>query len=82
MKTYYNTRQAAVKIGVGFRTLNRWLNLGTIRPTQGVPYGNGRILWVWSDADILKGRKLKSETHPGRKPKSPNSAKSKGDSRK
>jgi hypothetical protein len=68
MKTY-TTLEAAKKIGVSFRTLNRWLALDMIRPSQGIPYGGGRFLWVWSDNDIAKGRKIKSEQHPGRKPK-------------
>jgi hypothetical protein len=69
MKKTYTTHEAAKKIGIGFRTLNRWLNNGTIRPSLGLPYGGGRLLWVWSDADIDKGRKLKATLKPGRKPR-------------
>ena len=35
MKKTYSTKQAATKIGVGFRTLNRWLALELIRPVDG-----------------------------------------------
>jgi len=81
MNKTYTTLQAAKKIGVSFRTLNRWLAVGLIRPAA-VPYGGGRFLWVFSDDDIAKGRKIKSEQHPGPKPKSTISAKAKGDPRK
>ena len=64
-----DTRQAARRIGVSFRTLNRWLNQGTIKPSQGVSYGGGRVLWRWTAADIAKGRKLKARLKPGPKPK-------------
>ena len=67
MKTY-NTKQAAKILGIGFRTINRWLNTGVIKP-QSVPYGGGRSLWLWTDADIAKGRKLKTTLKPGRKPR-------------
>jgi hypothetical protein len=78
----YTTKEAAKKIGVSFRTLNRWLALELIRPSLGVPYGGGRFLWVFSDDDVAKGRKVKAETHPGRKPKSTISPKTKGGPRK
>ena len=81
MKTY-STRQAAKKTGVSFRTFNRWIALGKIEASQGIPLTNGGRLWLWSDPDIAKARKVKAEQHPGRKPKSPNSAGSRGDSRK
>jgi hypothetical protein len=69
MKKTYTTSEAAVKIGCGFRTLNRWLNNGVIRPAQGVPYGDGRFLWVWTDADITKAKQIKKTLKPGRKPR-------------
>lgn len=69
MKKTYNTRQAAKKIGVSFRTLNRWLNSGTIRASEGVPYGGGRVLWRWTEADITKGRRINTKLKPGPKPR-------------
>lgn len=68
MKKTYSTQRAAAKIGVGFRTLNRWLSLGLIRPSMAVPIGGGRTLWRWTDANIAKGRKVKAAQKPGPKP--------------
>ena len=68
MQKTHSTAQAARKIGVGFRTLNRWLDLGKIRPSLAVPIGGGRTLWRWTDADIAKGRKVKAAQKPGPKP--------------
>jgi hypothetical protein len=67
MKKTYSTQQAAAKIGVGFRTVNRWLALGLIRPSMAIPIGGGRTLWRWTDADIAKGRKVKAAQKPGPK---------------
>jgi hypothetical protein len=78
-----STRQAAAKMGVCFRTLNRWIELGRLEASQGVPLPNGKCLWLWSAADVARGRKIKSQLKPGRKPKSASSAEpKKGDSRK
>jgi predicted site-specific integrase-resolvase len=67
MKKMYSTQVAAKRIGVSFRTLNRWLAQGKIRPAQGIPLSDGRKLWRWSYADLAKGRKVKSALKPGRK---------------
>jgi predicted site-specific integrase-resolvase len=69
VKKTYSTQQAAAKIGVGFRTLNRWLALGKIRPSTAVKMPNGRTIWLWSDADLAKGRKVKAAQKPGPKAK-------------
>ena len=69
MKKTYSTQKAAAKIGVGFRTLNRWLALALIRPSTGIPIGGGRTLWRWTDVDIAKGRKVKAAQKPGPKAK-------------
>jgi predicted site-specific integrase-resolvase len=66
-KKTYSTPQAAKKIGVSFITLHRWLKCGKIRP-QAIPL-QGRTLWLWSEADIAKGRKVKAEQKPGPKRK-------------
>jgi len=63
-----STAGAARKIGVGLRTLNRWLALGKIRPSIAVAIGGGRTLWRWTDADIAAGRKVKAAQKPGPKP--------------
>jgi hypothetical protein len=67
MKKTHSTAVAARRIGVSFRTLNRWLNLEKIKPSQGIPFGDGRTLWLWTDADIAKGRKVKAAQKPGPK---------------
>jgi DNA-binding transcriptional MerR regulator len=67
MQKTYTTAAAARKMGVSFRTLNRWLALGLIRPSHGVPYGGKRTLWLWTNADIAKGRKVKAAQKPGPK---------------
>ena len=56
-------------MGVSFRTLNRWLGLGLLRPSMAIPMGGGRTLWRWTDVDIVKGRKVKAAQKPGPKPK-------------
>ncbi len=67
MQKTYSTKGAAAKIGVSFRTLNRWLALGKIRPSLQLAYGDDRILWRWTEADITKGRKVKATQKPGPK---------------
>jgi predicted site-specific integrase-resolvase len=67
MKKTYSTEVASKRIGVSFRTLNRWLAQGKIRPFQGIALSDGRKLWRWSDADLAKGRKVKAVQKPGRK---------------
>jgi hypothetical protein len=69
MKKTYSTQQAAKKMGVSFRTLNRWLSLGLIRPSMAIPIGGGRTLWRWAEADIAKGRNVNAQLKPGPKPK-------------
>ena len=69
MKKTYTTSMAAKKIGVSFRTLNRWIALGKIKASQGIPLADGRKLWVWTDADIAKGHKVKAVQKPGPKPR-------------
>jgi hypothetical protein len=67
-RTTFSTQQAAKKMGVSFRTLNRWLFRGLLRPSVAVPMGGGRTLWRWTNADLVRGRKVKSTQKPGPKP--------------
>ncbi|MGA7793181.1 MAG: hypothetical protein WCA19_09085 [Candidatus Acidiferrales bacterium] len=67
MKTY-GTPKAAKLIGVSFATIHRWLRDGKIHP-HGIKLADGRMLWQWTDADIAKGRKVKTAQKPGPKPK-------------
>jgi len=69
VKKTYSTQQAAKRMGVSFRTLNRWLSLGLIRPSMAIPMGGRRTLWRWTVADIAKGRKVNAQLKPGPKPK-------------
>jgi hypothetical protein len=69
MKKTYSTKRAAAKMGVSFRTLNRWLALELIRPAMAIPIEGGRTLWRWTDSDIARGRKVKAAHKPGPKPK-------------
>jgi predicted site-specific integrase-resolvase len=68
MRKTYSTETAAKRIGVSFRTLNRWLALGKIRASVAIPLAD-RTLWRWTEADIAKGRKVKAAQKPGPKPK-------------
>jgi hypothetical protein len=69
MKKTWSTQQAAKKMRVSFRTLNRWLFLKLLHPSMAFPIGGGRTLWRWTDADIAKGRKVKATQKPGPKTK-------------
>jgi hypothetical protein len=69
MPKTFSTKQAAAKMRVAFRTLNRWLADRRIKPSQAIKMPSGRTLWLWNDADIKRGRKLKAELRPGPKPK-------------
>jgi hypothetical protein len=64
-KKTYSTRQAAAKMRVSFRTLNRWLADGKIKPSTAIKLPTGRTLWLWNEADIAKGRKVKAAQRPG-----------------
>jgi len=68
-KKTYSTRQAAAKMRVSFRTLNRWLADGRIKPSTAIEMPTGRTLWLWNEADIARGRKVKAAQTPGPKPK-------------
>ncbi len=65
----YSTGVAAKRIGVSFRTLNRWLNVDKIKPSVAIPFSDGRMLWRWTDADIAKAKKVKAAQKPGPKPR-------------
>jgi hypothetical protein len=69
MKKTYSTLRAAEMMGVGFRTLNRWLALGIIKPSRAIEMPSGDTLWLWNDADVARGRKVKAQQRPGPKPK-------------
>ena len=66
MAKIYGTAAAADKIGVDLRTLHRWMAAGKLKPSHGQPYGGNRTLWLFTDADIAAGRKVKAAQKPGR----------------
>jgi hypothetical protein len=68
-KKTYSTRQAATKMRVSFRTLNRWLAGGLLRPSIAVSMGASRTLWRWTQADIAKAEKVRAAIKPGPKKK-------------
>ena len=67
MKKTFSTQEAAKKMGISFRTLNRWLFRGLIRPSLEFAIGGGRTLWRWTEADISRGRNVKAAQKPGPK---------------
>jgi predicted DNA-binding transcriptional regulator AlpA len=64
----YTAIQAAKLSGVSIPTIYRYLRDGKIKP-KGIPLGDGRMLWRFSDSDIEKAKKLLAGSKPGRKPK-------------
>ena len=65
MKKTYSTKQAAAKIGIGFRTLNRWLARGSIRPSVAIPMAKGARSGAGRTRTSRKGRKVKAAQKPG-----------------
>lgn len=68
-QNFCSTEVAAKRIGVSFRTINRWLNLDKIKPSVSIPFSDGRMLWRWSDSDIAKGKQVKAGQKRGPKPR-------------
>jgi hypothetical protein len=66
-KKTYSTRQAALKVGISLRSLNRWLARGLLRPAIAVPMDGERTLWRWTETDLSKARKVKAAQRPGPK---------------
>ncbi len=62
----YSTRQAAAKMCVSFRTLQKWLKLEKIKPSKAAMMPYGQRLLLWSEADIIKGLKMKEARRLGR----------------
>jgi len=63
-----STNEVAEKIGVHRLTLQRWLTKGWVKPSVEVPL-NGRKMWRWTSADVVRARKFKGTQKPGRKSK-------------
>lgn len=54
----YSTPMVAKLLGVNFLTLHRWIKAGKIRP-EGIQLPDGRVMWLWTEADIAKAESLK-----------------------
>lgn len=65
-KAHYTAAQAAKLSGVSTATIFRYLRDRKIKP-KGIPIGDGRMLWQFTEADIEKAKALKAESKPGRK---------------
>jgi len=62
----YSTRQAAKKLGLDLRTINRYVAAKKVPAPQLTHVGGVRVR-LWSDADIEKVRKLLPKIANGRK---------------
>jgi excisionase family DNA binding protein len=56
----YSVKQAAKLLGVDQQTLFRWIWNGKVRPSIAIPM-NGRKLYRFTDGDVKKVRRYKSE---------------------
>jgi hypothetical protein len=68
MKKTYSTTRAAKLIGVHVVTLRKWLAARKMRPSVATPM-DGRMLWRFTDSDVVRFRKFKGTLKPGRKPR-------------
>jgi excisionase family DNA binding protein len=68
MKRSFSTREAAEKLGVTLKTLQRHVSAGTI-PAPAIVKVGGVSVRLWTKRDIEKARKILAATKPGRKPK-------------
>ncbi len=62
----YSTRQAAQKLGIGFSTLRKYVDLGLI-PVPPITYVGGVKVRLWTDQDIERLRDLLPKLPDGRK---------------
>jgi predicted site-specific integrase-resolvase len=46
-------------VGIHRLTLQEWLRVGKVRPSQAIPLGRGRTLWRWTSEDVRKLRHYK-----------------------
>jgi predicted site-specific integrase-resolvase len=63
-----STRDAAGKLGVTLKTLQRHVSAGTI-PAPAIVKVGGVSVRLWTARDIQKARKVLAGTKPGRKKK-------------
>lgn len=68
-----HTRVAAAHLtGRSVDTLKRWHKKGLMVPSDYMQAGKLKV-WLYTDEDILRLRKVASSQRPGRKPKKPDS---------
>ena len=65
MKTY-SSNQAAKKLGLGVSTLSTYISVGKIEPPPSVTTGDITV-YLWTDADIERVRKILPKIANGRK---------------
>jgi DNA-binding transcriptional MerR regulator len=65
MKTY-SSNQAAKKLGLGVSTLSTYISVGKIEPPKSVTTGDITV-YLWTDADIERVRKILPTITNGRK---------------
>jgi diacylglycerol kinase family enzyme len=66
MSTTYSSNQAAKKLGLPVSTLSTYIGAGKIKPPKSVTTG-GITVYLWTDADIERIRKLLPKIANGRK---------------
>jgi DNA-binding transcriptional MerR regulator len=64
----YTTSEVARKVGVSYQTLHNWLNSNLVPSPKLVNVGKNSV-YLWTEADIERARKIKGTLRPGRKPK-------------
>lgn len=64
----YLISEAAKKCGRSVDTLRRWHKTGRIEPSLFYDFGKTRV-WLYSESDITKLKKMAEVTRPGRKKK-------------
>jgi DNA-binding transcriptional MerR regulator len=66
MPITYSSNQAAKKLGLPVSTLSTYIGAGKIKPPKSVTTG-GITVYLWTDADIERIRKLLPKIANGRK---------------
>jgi len=62
----YSTREAAHKLGLDWRTIQRYIAAGKIPAPSLLKVGGGKLR-IWTEQDIMKVRKLLPKIANGRK---------------
>lgn len=65
--TRYTVKEAAGLVGKSPDTLTRWRKTGTYEPSESIKAGSLTV-WLYTDDDIDRMRRLAKTMKPGRKP--------------